>query len=59
LVDPIFVSKTDELAEILPSLLVANDVVLTLGAGNVGAVAVELPHTLALKLAAAGSVVGE
>jgi len=56
LVDPIFVPKADELAEVLPKILAAGDVVLTLGAGNIGAVAAELPNKLAAKLAAAGSV---
>ncbi|MDD5033857.1 MAG: UDP-N-acetylmuramate--L-alanine ligase [Methylococcaceae bacterium] len=46
-VDPIFVTKLDELSAILSGILEPGDVVLTLGAGNVGAVAAELPLRLA------------
>ena len=42
LVDPIFVEKADELAQLLPSQLRAGDVLLTQGAGTVGAIALEL-----------------
>jgi UDP-N-acetylmuramate--alanine ligase len=56
LVDPIFMPKADELQEILPKLLVAGDVVLTLGAGNIGALALDLPNRLAAKLAKNGGV---
>jgi len=52
LVDPIFVPKSDELGEVLPKLLAPGDVVLTLGAGNIGAVALDLPKKLAASLAA-------
>lgn len=48
-VDPIFVPQTDELAEVLSRIVTADDVILTLGAGNVGAVAAELPGKLAAK----------
>jgi UDP-N-acetylmuramate--alanine ligase len=51
-VDPIFVSKTDGLAEVVAKLVAAGDVVLTLGAGNIGAVAMELPKQLATLLSA-------
>ena len=51
-VDPIFVPKGDELGEVLPQLLEPGDVVLTLGAGNIGALAAELPKRLAAALAA-------
>jgi UDP-N-acetylmuramate--alanine ligase len=51
LVNPIFVPKADELGELLHKLLEPSDVVLTLGAGNIGAVAVELPKRLATILA--------
>jgi len=54
LVDPIFVPKADELGEVLPKILAAGDVVLTLGAGSIGAVAAELPSRLAVKLALNG-----
>ncbi len=46
--DPVFVEKTTELAGILPKLLEADDVVLTLGAGSIGQVAQELPHLFSL-----------
>ena len=36
-VDPIFVEQPDELDDLLPGLLEPGDVVLTLGAGNIGA----------------------
>ncbi|MES3039995.1 MAG: UDP-N-acetylmuramate--L-alanine ligase [Pseudomonadota bacterium] len=42
LVDPIFVEKADELAQLLPTQLRAGDVLLTQGAGTVGAIALEL-----------------
>jgi len=42
LVDPVFVEKMDELAQLLPSQLRAGDVLLTQGAGTVGAIALEL-----------------
>lgn len=50
-VDPIFVAKVDELTEVLPAILEPGDVVLTLGAGNIGAAAAELPQRLASALA--------
>jgi UDP-N-acetylmuramate--alanine ligase len=46
-VDPIFVEEVEELAEVLKDLLQAGDVVLTLGAGSIGAVAAALPEVLA------------
>ncbi|MEL0028800.1 MAG: cyanophycin synthetase, partial [Perlucidibaca sp.] len=42
LVDPVFVEAADELSQILPGLLQPGDVLLTQGAGTVGAIAVEL-----------------
>ncbi len=42
LVDPVFVEKLDELAQLLPTQLRAGDVLLTQGAGTVGAIALEL-----------------
>jgi len=42
LVDPVFVEKAEELAQLLPSQLRAGDVLLTQGAGTVGAIALEL-----------------
>lgn len=41
-VDPVFVDDTQSVAEVLQSVMRAGDVVLTQGAGNIGAIAVEL-----------------
>ncbi|NJD08292.1 MAG: UDP-N-acetylmuramate--L-alanine ligase [Methylococcaceae bacterium] len=51
-VDPIFLENVIELPELLARIVLPEDVVLTLGAGNVGTVAVELPQRLALLLGA-------
>ncbi len=45
-VHPVFVANIDELAQVLPSVMQPGDVLLTLGAGNIGAVAAELPKRL-------------
>jgi len=45
-VDPIFVEKVGELPDVLPGILEPGDVVLTLGAGNIGAAAAELVQRL-------------
>lgn len=45
-IDPVFVEKVSDLAEILPGIVEPGDVVLTLGAGSIGQVAVELPLCL-------------
>ncbi len=49
-VDPVFVQNRDDLAEILAGIVQADDVVLTMGAGNVGQIAAELPEKLATAL---------
>lgn len=49
-VDPVFVKDSKELAEILAGIVLADDVVLTMGAGNVGQIAAELPVKLAAAL---------
>ncbi len=46
-VDPIFVSHSSDLAETLRGILQEGDVVLTMGAGDVGALALKLPGQLA------------
>ncbi|MCK5898684.1 MAG: UDP-N-acetylmuramate--L-alanine ligase, partial [Methylococcales bacterium] len=46
-VDPVFVKHTEDLYPILKGVLKAGDVVLTLGAGNVGQIASTLPEKLA------------
>lgn len=45
-VDPIFVSTADEVADVLKDILQDGDVVLTQGAGSVGALASSLPTAL-------------
>ena len=42
LVEPIFIEKTEELNTLLKTVLQPNDVLLTQGAGTVGALAIEL-----------------
>ncbi len=49
LVEPVFVERVEELAEALRGILADGDLVLTMGAGNIGAVA----HELAARLSAA------
>ena len=46
-IDPIFVADIDQVAKTLEGVLVPNDVVLTLGAGSIGAVAASLPEHFA------------
>ncbi|NOT85291.1 MAG: UDP-N-acetylmuramate--L-alanine ligase [Methylococcaceae bacterium] len=46
-VDPVFVEDGEDLASILVGILKADDVLLTLGAGNVGQIASQLPQQLA------------
>jgi UDP-N-acetylmuramate--alanine ligase len=46
-VEPIFVERVDELAESLRGVLHDGDVILTMGAGNIGAVAQALPSRIA------------
>lgn len=45
-VDPVFVENTDDLANVLVGIIKADDVLLTLGAGNVGHIATQLPQQL-------------
>jgi UDP-N-acetylmuramate--alanine ligase len=45
--NPVFVEDVQQLPQQLRSILRANDVLLTLGAGSIGAVAAQLPKTLA------------
>ena len=46
-VEPIFVEKVEELAESARDLLRDGDVLVTMGAGHIGAVAHQLPARLA------------
>lgn len=45
-VDPVFVETPDELASVLSDVLCADDVLLTMGAGDIGNVAAELARSL-------------
>jgi UDP-N-acetylmuramate--alanine ligase len=51
-VEPVFVERVDELAEALRGVLRDNDVVLTMGAGNIGTVAQDLRSRIASGAAA-------
>jgi len=46
-VDPVFVENWDELPQLLAGIVKADDVLLTMGAGNVGQIAAQLPQSLA------------
>ena len=46
-VDPVFVKRTEDLYPILKGVLKVDDVILTMGAGNVGQIASTLPEKLA------------
>ncbi|AEF98707.1 UDP-N-acetylmuramate--L-alanine ligase [Methylomonas methanica] len=50
-VDPVFVQNRDDLSTILAGIVQADDVILTMGAGNVGQIAAELPQKLQEALA--------
>jgi UDP-N-acetylmuramate--alanine ligase len=45
-IEPIFVERVDDLADSLRGVLHDGDVVLTMGAGNIGAVAQDLKSRL-------------
>jgi UDP-N-acetylmuramate--alanine ligase len=45
-VEPVFVEEVQQLPELLPHLLLDGDLVLTLGAGDIGVVASRLPAVL-------------
>jgi UDP-N-acetylmuramate--alanine ligase len=47
LMEPVFVERVEDLAESLRGVLRDGDVVLTMGAGNIGVVAADLKHRLA------------
>lgn len=50
-VDPVFVDDRAQLPEVLAAIVQPDDVILTMGAGNVGQIAAELPQTLVDALA--------
>jgi UDP-N-acetylmuramate--alanine ligase len=52
LIEPVFVERVEDLAEALRTVLRDGDVVLTMGAGNIGAVAQELKSRFASGAAA-------
>ena len=54
-IEPVFLAEVLELPELLAGIVEPDDVILTLGAGNIGAVALELPKTLGGILAAGAS----
>jgi UDP-N-acetylmuramate--alanine ligase len=45
-VDPVFVEGVEDLPRVLLDLLQPGDLVLTLGAGSIGSISANLPHTL-------------
>lgn len=49
-VDPVFVKDHNDLATILSGIVQEDDVIITMGAGNVGQIATELPEKLAQEL---------
>lgn len=51
---PVFVEDVEDLPEVLPGILRDGDVVLTLGAGSIGAMAARLPQLLAVGAAEGG-----
>lgn len=51
-IEPVFLAEVLELPELLSGIVEADDVILTLGAGNIGAVALDLPKSLGGILAA-------
>jgi UDP-N-acetylmuramate--alanine ligase len=48
-VEPVFVEELDDLAAVLESVLADGDLVLTMGAGDIGALAPQLPKLLCKK----------
>jgi len=50
-VEPVFVSKLESLPKLLAGVILDGDVVLTLGAGDIGAAAQKLPVTLTRRTA--------
>jgi UDP-N-acetylmuramate--alanine ligase len=53
-VEPLFVERVEELAEVLRDLIRDGDVIVAMGAGNISAVAHTLPAALAAELPAGG-----
>lgn len=55
-VDPIFIENWDGLTKLLAGIVAENDVILTMGAGNVGHIATQLPQLLTQALNEHGSL---
>jgi UDP-N-acetylmuramate--alanine ligase len=53
-VEPVYVDPLDELPDALRAVMAPNDVVLTLGAGSIGALAADLPNLLGVPAALEG-----
>jgi UDP-N-acetylmuramate--alanine ligase len=53
--EPLFVARVEELAEFLRNLIRDGDVIVAMGAGNITAVANQLPAALAAPLARGGA----
>ena len=53
-VEPIFVERVDALAAAIGDVIAANDLIVTMGAGNINAVAHSLPNVLAVPATARG-----
>ena len=53
--EPLFVERVEELAEVLRNLIRDGDVIVAMGAGNISAVANQLPAALAAPLARGGA----
>jgi len=54
-VEPVFVEDVEDLPDVLPGLLRAGDLLVTCGAGSIGAVAASLPERLAGRIEGGGS----
>lgn len=46
-VEPVFVDKVEQLPQALVQIIRDGDLIVTMGAGSIGAIAAELPHSLA------------
>jgi UDP-N-acetylmuramate--alanine ligase len=57
-VEPVFVAACEDLPDALGAIVEAGDLIVTLGAGDIGAVAATLPERLANKNAAGGGDAG-
>jgi len=57
-VEPVFVEQVDKLADVLATVLQPDDVVVTFGAGSIGAVAAGLPAALPMTGAASSDKTG-